>query len=476
MAILRRVGISRISELIIDVDKDWVVKGIYNIKEIAQGMTIGDIAQHDGTKLVKLQPGPLMYVLTSDGPGKMLYWGPGGTYLNRYIPAWLYLSYSAGIFTPNRAKQLSAPLDTDYGTTGLAVPDINPDWFHNEHAVLSLPAPTVTGAWTPDHDEAIPASAIATMYFLDRQVGGAVADDGGATTDESAEAKSNSVIDQQYIVNDDAYLTVNGSNWFAQTFTTGLAQRIRGVWIKCHASDGLKSFGGTLTVSIKGVDGANHPTGLDLCAAYVDNPEVVEQYQAGDVWVYIPFTDQPNGTLLANATRYAIVIRSTVSFQWRADNSASAYAGGNREASTNGGASWTATATSDAMFKTVYTLDDMTLLPAAVAIGDAYYWGYYLPFNRIRQDVGVLGTGTYVLAFEYSTGGGGWAACVDLVDGTDRFHNPGYNDISHTPQGGWATDTIGGVGPLYWIRTRCTDAGAGYSQPIGDYAHVSVDF
>lgn len=53
-------GITKLSQLTIDAGKVWAGMGISNIKEIALGMTRGDILYHDGTKLVKLSPGPIV--------------------------------------------------------------------------------------------------------------------------------------------------------------------------------------------------------------------------------------------------------------------------------------------------------------------------------------------------------------------------------------------------------------------------------
>lgn len=71
-------GISKLSELMIDADKDWQGKGISNIKELAAGMAIGDMLIYDGTRIIKLQPGPVGRVLTSQGPGALPIWAPGG--------------------------------------------------------------------------------------------------------------------------------------------------------------------------------------------------------------------------------------------------------------------------------------------------------------------------------------------------------------------------------------------------------------
>lgn len=61
-------GITNLSQLTIDADKDWNLKGISDIKELVLGMVIGDIVYRDGTKLVKLSPGPIGTELLTKGP------------------------------------------------------------------------------------------------------------------------------------------------------------------------------------------------------------------------------------------------------------------------------------------------------------------------------------------------------------------------------------------------------------------------
>lgn len=68
-------GATKLSELEIDVDRDWGLKGISNIREIVTGMSAGDIVYHDGAKLVKLSPGPVSSELITLGPGQNPKWG-----------------------------------------------------------------------------------------------------------------------------------------------------------------------------------------------------------------------------------------------------------------------------------------------------------------------------------------------------------------------------------------------------------------
>jgi len=91
MSLLTR-GVSKLSQIGIDIDKDWNGKGISNIKELALGMIQGDlIVKGPEGVLSRLPPGVANTVLTSNGGGAVPSWQPGGTYYNRYYPATAYL-------------------------------------------------------------------------------------------------------------------------------------------------------------------------------------------------------------------------------------------------------------------------------------------------------------------------------------------------------------------------------------------------
>jgi len=67
-------GITRLSELIIDADKDWQAMGIEELESVAAGMTPGDLAMSNGIILAALNPGPTGSMLFSQGPGADLIW------------------------------------------------------------------------------------------------------------------------------------------------------------------------------------------------------------------------------------------------------------------------------------------------------------------------------------------------------------------------------------------------------------------
>jgi len=75
MSLLIKAGITRLSELIIDGDKDWAGRGISNLREAAAGMNVGDILYHDGTRLVRLTPGPMGTQLLTKGHTLPPSWG-----------------------------------------------------------------------------------------------------------------------------------------------------------------------------------------------------------------------------------------------------------------------------------------------------------------------------------------------------------------------------------------------------------------
>ena len=68
-------GVSRLSELEIDDDKNMDSFGLINLKEVVAGMGVGDIIFHDGTEIQKLSPGPLSSALVTRGLGHEPYYG-----------------------------------------------------------------------------------------------------------------------------------------------------------------------------------------------------------------------------------------------------------------------------------------------------------------------------------------------------------------------------------------------------------------
>lgn len=142
-----------------------------------------------------------------------------------------------------------------------------------------------------------------------------------------------------------SYTNFYGAYWFCQTWTTTSAYTITGVFLK------LKRAGtpGTITCSIKEVDGAFKPTGADLCSGTIDGDAISD----GDLkWYKFDFGA---GTALSNSTKYAIVVRAPAgdagNSVYTGYNNTSGYSGGTFVLSTNSGSTW-ALDTTDMVFAT----------------------------------------------------------------------------------------------------------------------------
>ena len=120
------------------------------------------------------------------------------------------------------------------------------------------------------------------------------------------------------------------------------------------------------------------------------------------------------------------------------------------------------------------TDDDMTLLPAAPELNDAYYIGFADPFPALDLNVSTAAdaVGLFVITWEYSTGSDAWSALSGVTDGTDKYQNAGVNTISWTVPSDWATDEVGSIADLYWVRGRLTDNAAWTVVPVGAQAWI----
>lgn len=116
--------------------------------------------------------------------------------------------------------------------------------------------------------------------------------------------------------------------------------------------------------------------------------------------------------------------------------------------------------------------DDMTLLPAAPAVGDAYYFGAQDPFQSLQLDVSTRGGGDYDLAWEYFDGAV-FTALPALGDRTDGFREAGSNLVDWTVPGDWAAVTVDGAEAFY-VRARVAVFVSLTQQPLGQSAFVNI--
>jgi len=294
MSWLTRGGITRLSELEIDADKDWQAMGITNIKELAAAMTRGDLLVRGDSILEKLLPGTLGYVLTSAGPLHLPVWGPGGSIYDRFFIVTIVTSHAEELCAPDQTAALLAPITTA-----------------KDEVIVPTKAPAITltpvgAVYTPDKTDAETPSITSILLAT---VSGAVADDGGVQTDETAEAQS-------------------------------------------------------------------------------------------------------------------------------------------------------------------LVVDDMTLLPGAPAVNDAYYFGSGSPFQPLRLNVSTAGVGVWTITWEYWNGLA-WAALAGVTDNTNGFKIAGENFVQFTLPGDWATTTVGGIANMYWIRARVSAYTSLTVQPLGATAWIT---
>ena len=72
--LLNKAGITKLSELEIDCDKDWNGKAVLNISGAAAGMQKGGVLVHNGSVLTTVTPGSIGHGFTDGGPGHIPSW------------------------------------------------------------------------------------------------------------------------------------------------------------------------------------------------------------------------------------------------------------------------------------------------------------------------------------------------------------------------------------------------------------------
>jgi hypothetical protein len=216
MSLLLKGGITKLSELEIDTDKDWQSRGITNLGGVAAGMAIGHVVQRNGGKLQTLAPGPAHTVLTSEGPGHLVVWAPGGTYFERYLPVTVDLEHDEGLIAPDLTKGLTATIASSFAR---AHGDAPGDMIKRLTPALVLANAEAIVTPDGDHQE---TPAMGSSFSLKIVVDGAVADDGGVQTDETSAARNPTQNDMTLLP---AAPTIDDAYYF------GHAKRFDVVWL-----------------------------------------------------------------------------------------------------------------------------------------------------------------------------------------------------------------------------------------------------
>jgi hypothetical protein len=124
--------------------------------------------------------------------------------------------------------------------------------------------------------------------------------------------------------------------------------------------------------------------------------------------------------------------------------------------------------TNETTAATSIAASDMTLLPAAPAVDDAYYFGCNEKFSALHLQQGVQGVGTWTIVWEYYNGAT-WSGLSThtISDTISGFTGSvGYHQIRFRLPIDWATTTVGGVVAFY-IRARVSAFTSITTQPKG---------
>lgn len=119
------------------------------------------------------------------------------------------------------------------------------------------------------------------------------------------------------------------------------------------------------------------------------------------------------------------------------------------------------------------TVDDMTLLPAVVAVNDAANFGSKTPFSAIEIEVSTAGVGDWVIVWEYEDLVTSWTALTLLDDPSAGFTIAGIHKVSfqRPADSDWATPSINGLVGFY-IRARVTSVTTTTTPPLGARAYT----
>jgi hypothetical protein len=171
-------GIRKLSELEIDADKNWQAKGISNLKELAPGMARGDLVIRGHSVLTRLPAGPVDYILASTGTGDIPQWIPVPGPLEIFLPKMILADMDLSVIPIDKViSETSLAVDTVIETTDIPTQAISMEIAENLSVITidnSISEESVTGT--------------GLGFEIWQDVDGAVAEDGGGRTDETAEA------------------------------------------------------------------------------------------------------------------------------------------------------------------------------------------------------------------------------------------------------------------------------------------------
>jgi hypothetical protein len=238
-------------------------------------------------------------------PSNIIYgvqiFGVSGThgYYDRWLQAWLSSTKTAEIKVPEQLDTEPAPIASE---NKLSVGDAPPDMIKQ-----LTPAPTATDTAAiavPDQTADItetPSSQIA----LDKVVDGAVADDGGAQTDETAAAQNDTANDMTLLpatpASDDAYYF--GGDYVWDSLLLNIGTQGAGTWTMTWEYYDVDTTWHALGVTTDGILGFKAATGIkellftpDANWTTVAIAGITKYWIRARVSAYTSVTTQPKGT------------------------------------------------------------------------------------------------------------------------------------------------------------------------------------
>lgn len=220
MSLLVKGGITNLSELTIDADKNWQVKGITNLKEVASAMAKGDFPVRSNVILVRFAPGPIGFVLISGGPGHLPAWAPAPGPLKVWLPAWISLEHFEAIVEANQSHNENAPMTSEHEQAYLDAPA---DYIKRLTPAILCPDAQAIVAADQTHNENAP---VASECALEYAVGGAKLEDGGAFTDFTTEINDVAANDVELLP-----VMTNGGLVVDDAFYFGLDKKWGQLWL-----------------------------------------------------------------------------------------------------------------------------------------------------------------------------------------------------------------------------------------------------
>ena len=479
------------SDIIIDISKDMLAFLIKNIgaavenndavrkiQAILQAVftTHGDVLFRGATEAQRLAPaeGAGLWVLRSHGPGVDPSW-------QDILPEIIYITEG-----PNRIiilPPLFIPIPTisvqAIASAGGGV-EITPPPLNIADAIPSISVQAIAseggGVVITPADLVIPIPTVSAVAspISSGAVGAAIADDGGVQTNETTPANEAAIaIKENYTTGDDGAQSVNNIVREAQTFTPAVAQTLESIKLKLYRV-GTPS---NSIIHIAFTDGAGHP---DTALPYTPYAKIdfdgnaVTTDPAGAWYEFtFPSVDTPRPVALKAGQQYALILKSqNGGLYWRCDTTSPTYSGGRREVTIDAATTWTSDASRDFMFETWGKLCDMTLLPAAPAVNDAYYFGLASLWDWLSLYIPHNGQGTWTITWEYWDGAV-WAAIPNAYDTSSGFRIDDWHSVAFPRPSDWALLTIQGLN-LYWIRARVSAFTSMGTQPLGTQAWIGV--